>query len=279
MNKIVNLILLFIIFILLFSCASMTTGLANSLYRQKDIKLVEDGAPAYLLLVEALIDSKPNDKNFLMMGIQMFTAYSSAFVKDQERSKIFTEKTKTWAIMLLRTYPKFKQYERSEFDLYVKWVDTIQKNDVPYVFWAANSWLMWIISNFDNVEAAIDLPKAKAVIDKIYKMDSSYYYGAPHLFYGLYYCILPEYIGGNLNKAKEEFDKALSYSQDKFLMTKVYLAQYYYKAKNDKENFKKSLKEVINADLEKYPDLRLLNSFAKKYAEELLGKIDEIFYF
>ena len=49
--------------------------------------------------------------------------------------------------------------------------------------------------------------------------------------------------------------------------------------KIDKDNFKKILKEVIDADLEKYPDLRLLNSFAKKYAEELLNKIDEIFYF
>src|SRR4030042_5354241 len=98
MNKIVNLILLFIIFIILFSCASLTSGLTNSLYRQKDVKLVEDGAPAYLLLVEALIDSKPTDKNYLMIGIQMFSAYSSAFVTDKERSLIFTEKTKTWAL-------------------------------------------------------------------------------------------------------------------------------------------------------------------------------------
>ncbi len=277
MNKIVNLILLFII--LLFSCASLTSGLTNSLYRQKDVKLIEDGAPAYLLLIEALIETKPKDKNFLMIGIQMFSAYSGAFVKDQERSKIFTEKTKTWALMLLRTYPKFKEYENLEFDKYVKWVDTIQKNDIPYVFWAAEAWIMWIISNSDNIEAMLDLPKAKAVIDRIYKLDSSYYYGFPHLFYGLYYSVLPEYLGGNLIKSKEEFDRALEYSQDKFLMTKVYFAQYYYKAKNDKENFKKVLTEVINADIEKYPDLRLLNSFAKKYAEELLNKIDEIFYF
>ena len=61
-------------------------------------------------------------------------------------------------------------------------------------------------------------------------------------------------------------------------MTKVYLAQYYYKAKYDKKNFIKTLNEVINADIDKYPEMRLLNSIAKKRAEELLKKVDEFFH-
>jgi hypothetical protein len=270
-----SVILVLIIFI---SCSSLTGSLANSLYKQKDIKLVEDGAPAYLILVEAFIDSKPNNKKMLVMGIQMFSAYSSAFVNETERSKIFADKTKTWALMLLRTYPKFKQYENAEFDDFMQWIDTLKKNDIPYVFWAANAWIMWIIANADSVEAMLDLPKAKAIIDKIYELDSSYYYGAPHLFYGIYYSVLPDYIGGDLDKAKKEFDEALKFSEDKLLMTKVYLAQYYYKAKYDKKMFINTLKEVINADIEKYPEIRLLNTIAQKQAKDLLKKVNEFFH-
>ena len=163
--------IVFFILIIFFSCSSLTNGLANSLYKQKDIKLVEDGAPAYLILVEALIDSNPRNKKMLVMGIQMFSAYSSAFVEDRERSGIFAEKTKNWALILLRTYPRFKESENADFDTFMKWVGTIHKNDIPYVFWAANAWIMWIIANADSVEALIDLPKAKAIIDKIYELD------------------------------------------------------------------------------------------------------------
>ncbi len=270
--------IIIITLIIFLSCSSLTSGLANSLYKQEDIKLVEDGAPAYLILVEALIDAKPKNKKMLVSGIQMFSAYSSAFVNDPERSKIFADKTKAWALMLLRTYPKFKEYEYAEIDIFMKWVNTIQKKDVPYVFWAANAWIMWIISDSESIEALLDLPKAKAIIDKIYEVDSTYYYGAPHLFYGIYNCVIPESIGGDLKKAKEEFDKALEYSTDKLLMTKVYLAQFYYKAKFDKKNFIKTLREVINADIEKYPEVRLLNSIAKNQAKELLKKVDEFFH-
>jgi hypothetical protein len=278
MKKIVGILLLSVLIFQLTSCASLLKGLSDSLYRQNALKLVEDGAPSYLLLIEALIESNPKDKNMLSTGIMLFSAYSSAFVKDKARAKIFTDKTKNWALMLLRTYPSFKAAENKEFSQYSKWVSTIAKSDVPYVFSAADAWIMWIIANTDSIEAIMELPKAKAIIDRIRELDPNYYYGAPHLFYGIYLSYMPESVGGSLEKAKVEFQDALKVSGDKFLLTKVSYAQYYLKAKNDKADFIKILNEVIKADLDKYPDTRLLNSFAKKQAEELLNKVDELFY-
>ena len=279
MKKTVNLFLLSILCILLLSsCTSLIGGLSDSLYMQKDIQLVKDGAPSYLLLVEALIHSNPKNKKMLSLGIQLFSAYSSAFVVNDDRKIIFSNKSKEWAMMLLRTYPKFKKLENAGFDKYKKWVKSIGKKDIPDVFWAANAWIMWIISNSDSMDAMMDLPKAKAIIDRIYDLDSSYYYGAPHLFYGIFYSMMPESIGGDLVKAKEEFDKALEFSGDKFLMTRVSYAQFYCKAKYDRENYKKILTEVADADLDKHPETRLLNSFAKTLAKKSLEEIDDFFY-
>ena len=78
--------------------------------------------------------------------------------------------------------------------------------------------------------------------------------------------------------AKEEFDAALKLSGDQFLMTKVSYAQYYLKAKYDQENFKKILQEVVDADLDKYPEVRLLNQLAQDQARELIKNADAIFY-
>ena len=277
MKKIIINVFILCIFIFC-TCTSMVKGLSDSLYSQKDIKLVEDGAPSFLLLVESLIYSNPTNKNWLLTGIQLFSAYSNAFVKDKERKTIFQDKTKDWALKLLRTYPKFKQTENGDFDKYNKWVETINERDVPYVFWAANAWIMWIIAHSDSIEAIMELPKAKAIIDRIYKIKPDYYYGAPHLFYGIYYSALPEIAGGNLVKAKEEFDKALKISGDRFLMTKISYAEFYLKAKYDRKDYIKVLEEVVNADIDKYPEVRLLNAFSKKQAKELLEQTGKFFY-
>jgi hypothetical protein len=54
--------------LLLFSCSTLIGGLADSLYKQKDVQLVKDGAPAYLLLVEGLIEGDPDNRGFLLFG-------------------------------------------------------------------------------------------------------------------------------------------------------------------------------------------------------------------
>lgn len=279
MKRVMSLLLTIVFIMLNFSsCSSLLEGLTESLYMQKDLELVEDGAPAYLLLVEGLIHSNNKNKKMLVTGIQLFSAYSAAFVKDKERSKIFADKSKDWALDVLRTYAKFEKSENKEFDEYKEWVNGLTKSDVPYVFWAANAWIMWIISNSASMEALLDLPKAKVIIDKIYELDDAYYYGAPHLFYGIYYSILPETIGGNKTKAKEEFDKAVEIAGDTLLATKVAYAQYYLKEMYDEEGFVEVLNEVINVDIEKHPEMRLLNTLSQKQAKELLEKKDELFF-
>ncbi len=268
---------------LLFSCNSLMKGLTDSLYEQKDIALVEEGAPAFLLLVEGLIKGNPKDKNMLQTGIQMFSSYGGAFVKDDERKKIFQDKTKYWALELLKTYHLYEQFDKEtdrekkdkKFNAFLK---SLSKNDVSPVFWACNAWIMWIIGNLDSTDAFLELPTAKGLIDRIYVLDGNYYYGAPHLFYGVFYGAFPKDFGGDLDKAKSEFDIALKLSGDKLLMTKLFYANFYLKPKNDKAAFEEIINEIIESDIDKYPETRLLNMVSKREAAALKERIDEFFY-
>jgi hypothetical protein len=271
------------VFFIFTSCSSLMQGLTDSLYQQKDIALVEDGAPAYLLLVEGLIKSDPKNKGYLLLGIQLFISYSGAFVKDDARKKIFAEKTKEWALSLLRTYSGFAKYEkivdREKKDAALNdFIKSLGKNDVDSIFWASNAWIMWILNNLDNTDAFLELPIVKSLIDKVYKLNDKYYYGAPHLYYGVFFGAFPKDLGGNLDKAKEEFDIALKLSGDKFLTTKLFYADFYLKPKNDKKGYEKILKEIINTDPDKYPEMRLINIVSQKQAKEMLAKIDEVFF-
>ena len=281
-----NIFLVFLI-LLQFSCSSLigglTESLTNSLYQQKDIELIEEGAPAFLLIIESFIESNPGDKKQLVTGIQAFSAYSSAFVTEPKRKRIFSEKTKQWAMKLLRTYPQFVKYEstvdidKKEVELN-KFLNSINKKEVPYIFWAANAWVMWILDNLDSMDAFIELPVAKEIIGRVRNVDGEFYYGAPYLFYGVYYSAFPEDFGGNLVKAKEEFDIALKLSGDKLLTTKLLYATFYLKAIGDKKEFERILNEIIDCDIEKYPETRLLNVITRNQAEIVLEKIDEMFF-
>lgn len=287
-NIIRSLFILPIIYIL-FSCSSLlgnlTGGLTDSLNRQNDVELVKEGAPAFLLLVEGLIYSNPQDKAMLSTGIQMFSAYSGAFVQDKVRKKLFTDKTKEWAMALLKTYPKYNKYATIDYQekekrdqAFADFLKSLKKSDVPYVFWAAYSWALSILDNIDSQEAFLELPIPKAIIARVYELDSSFYYGAPHLFNGIFFGAYPEAYGGDLKKAKEEFDKALELSEGKLFMTKLFYADYYYRPKYDKANYKKTVLEVLNADINKFPETRLLNIMAQKQAKKMLDNIDEVFF-
>ena len=279
-------ILVCLIVVLLFSsisCTSLMKGLTDSLYEQKDIVLVEEGAPAFLLLVEGLIKGNPQDKNMLQTGIQMFSSYGGAFVKDSERKKIFQDKTKYWALELLKTYPLYvmfdKEKDREKKDkLFQSFLKSLTKSDVPTVFWACNAWIMWIIGNLDSTDAFLELPLAKGIIDRIYVLDGDYYYGAPHLFYGVFYGAFPKDFGGNLEIAKKEFDIALKLSGDKLLITKLFYANFYLKPKNDKAGFEQIINEILETDIDKYPETRLLNMVSKREALDLKNRIDELFF-
>lgn len=268
----------------LFSCSTFTNnlidGLSKSLYSQKDIKLIEEGAPAFLLLIEGLIITYPNNKEILTLGIQTFSAYSSAFInEDKERQKIFQDKTKNWAIQLLRNYPLYRNYEKiddkSKKEIeFKKFLNSINKSDIKYIFWAANAWIMWIINNLQDLTALIELAEVKDIIGRIRDIDSEFYYGAPSLFYGVYYSAFPEDFGGNLTKAKEEFDKALQLSKDEFLTTKFFYAIFYLKALKDKDALISILNEIISVDIDKYPYTRLFNLVIQNQAKKILEDID-----
>lgn len=272
------------IFLILFSsCTSIMKGLTDSLYEQKDIVLIEEGAPSFLLLVEGLIRSNPKDKDMLLTGIQMFSSYGGAFVKDDDRKKIFQDKTKFWALELLKSYSLFNQFEKSndrekKDKIFQSFLNSLTKRDVPYVFWACNAWVMWILGNLDSTDAFLELPLAKGLIDRIYVLDDKYYYGAPHLFYGVFFGAFPKDFGGDSERSKKEFDIAITLSGEKLLMTKLFYANFYLKPKNDKEGFREVINEVVEADLDKHPETRLMNKIAQMEAKDLLEKIDDLFF-
>ncbi len=84
-------------------------------------------------------------------------------------------------------------------------------------------------------------------------------------------------LGGDLKKAQGHFLRALEFGKGKFLMASIYYATYYARQALDKDLFISTLQKVLETPSDISSDLTLLNTVAKKKAQELLNRAEEYF--
>ncbi len=260
------------------STATLLEEVAKASSRQSDLRMLREGTPAYLMLIDGMIQALPDNDRLLLAGAQSYSTFASLFVEnqDQEYANLLYEKGKQYALRSLEARG-FKEPLRRPFDDLKEGLKKLTKREVPYLFWTATCWASWIRLNLDSVEAISELPRVEEMMKRALQLDEGFYYGGPHLFMGIWFASRPKIAGGDLNKAQEHFLRALDLGRGKFLMAYVYYAKYYARNKMDKELFVTTLQRVLDAPLDTSPDLVLANAVAKKEAEGLLSHVEEYF--
>jgi hypothetical protein len=251
---------------------------AKSSYKQSDLRILREGMPAYLMLIDGLIQAWPDNDQLLIAGSQSYSTFASVFVEDQDKeyANLLYERGKQYALRSLEIRG-LKNPLQSPFDDFKEGLQRLGKKDISTIFWTATCWANWIRFNLDSMEAMSELPRVEWMMKRALELDEGFYYGGPHLFMGIWYASRPKMAGGDLKKAQEHFLKAINLGQGKFLMSYVYYANYYARNIMDKELFISTLQKVLETPTETTPDLVLLNTLAKRQAKELLTRVGEYF--
>ena len=239
----------------------------------------EESAPGNLLILRGLIKGDPENERFLVSAARGFSSYSLAFIedKDKERAKIFYERGRDYGLRVLLKEKRFNESFNGDIDSFTQSLESFGRDDVPALFWTGFSWGNWINMNLDLPEALVDIPKVESIMRRIMEIDETYYYGGVHLFFGISYGSRSRMLGGNLEKAREHFDRAIEISNGNFLMAYFYKAKYYAIPIQDRLLFESLLQEIITSPPDVLPEQRLVNEVAKVKAENLLYEIDEYF--
>ena len=258
--------------------ATLLEEVARASYRQSDLRILREGMPAYLMLIDGMVQTVPDNEQLLIAAAQSYSSFASLFVEgqDKEYANLLYERGKQYALRSLEMRG-FKEPLQRPFDDFKEGLKRLGKKDVPYIFWAATCWVNWIRLNLDSIEAISELPRVESLMKRALELDEGFYYGGPHLFMGIWFASRPKIVGGDLKKAQEHFLKALDLGQGKFLMAYVYYANYYARKMTDKDLFTSTLQKVLETPAETSPDLVLLNTVAKKQAKELLSHVGEYF--
>lgn len=255
-------------------------GLSAAIASQPDVKMVENALPAYLLLMDGLLVSAPDDPALLRTAARSYSSYASAFVPEAEpeRLVLLYGQAREYSLRLLdQTRPKIAAALRGpsrEFDAILP---AIGKDDVPDVFLAGTCLAGWITSNNDSMAAVAEQPKLVALMGRMLELDEGYFYGGPHLFFGIYHGVKPKALGGKPEKSLAHFERALEFSGEQFLMTRVLYAQYYARQIFDQELYETLLNQVLEAPVENWPESRLMNEVARVKARTLLELTEEYF--
>ena len=265
--------------IALYSMGGILDNGFASFNEESDLQLAHESLGSNLKLIEAMIKSDPENERFLLFAAQGYNSYALAFCEDDsvERARVFYLRAKEYGMRILVKNEKFKKAMNGDITAFREAVKTFSKDDVPALFWTAVSWGSYINITRTDVAGLADLSKVQALIEFVAEKDPAFYHGGAYLFLGVIEGTTPRSIGGNPDKAKEYFEKALAINGGKFLMTQLYYARVYAVNTQDQPLFESLLKQVEDTSIDDVPEIRLANVIAKQKARRLLSQESELF--
>lgn len=275
--------------------AQIMAGGAPSFEMDPDAELAETTGITMIKMIEAFQYDNPNNKTLNILLARSYANYAFGFLEwnmlrfrndlkkqeqfkiNEERAKRFYEAGKRLGLATLSQSGSFKSALNKDLDSFKKMLKGYGKGSVPKLFWTAFSWGGAINLNKDSPQAIIEFPKTEAMMQRVLELDEYYFYGGPHLFFAVSFGSRPAMFGGNLEKSKEHFEKAVGAYQRKFLMALVMYAQVYAVQAQDPALFDSLLTEVMSADAAAMPEQRLANELAKRRAKWLLENKTQFF--
>ena len=251
----------------------------EALYAEPDLEIAEIAIASNLKLLEGFHLADPKNKTMLQLLLEGYSGYSLGFLEDTqpERASMFYLRSRDYGFALLEQTKAFKKGIPEKEADFVERLPLIKESELPALFWTAFAWAGWINVNRDDPQAAFDLSKVKAMMTRVMEIDETFFFGSAHLFWGSTYGSVPRMLGGDPDKAKMHFDRAIEISGGKFVMAYVYSAQFYALMTLDDVLFEEDLQKVLDAPQDIMPGYELMTSIAKKKATGLLAQKDDLF--
>ena len=261
--------------------AQQTSGLADALgsaiRANKDLQTVKDGAPAYLLLMDAMVQQDPESPALLLGAADLYSFYGGVFVDDPARSVLFANKAMTFATQgSCFEDALFCDWASLNREAYEARIAELEPDHLATLNTVASVWVGWIQANSDDWNAIAQLSRVQQMIERVVALDPNYEQGTAQLYLGVLHTLLPPLQGGKPELGRSYFEAAIAASEGRNLLAKTYFAKFYARMVFEQELHHQLLTEVIDADFDD-PQFNLMNELAKQEARMLLA--DEADYF
>jgi len=255
---------------------------------EPDVALARESIGSQIKLLETLHRADPSNERVLLALCRSFGSYAFGFLEWEaeqdplvrDRAQHLYRRGAEYGLALLeRRFGKGlrEAAERADLKTWSEKLEKANQEDVPAMFWTGYAWAGSIQKSPSSPASLAELPLAVALVERVLELQPGYHYGAPHLFFGVYYAARPRLLGGNPTTAAKHFENGLRASDGKYLMAKYLRARVYTTQVQDLALFRKDLKEILDAPEDLLSEQQLTQQIAKSWAGELLKRQADYF--
>ncbi|MDR0552120.1 MAG: TRAP transporter TatT component family protein [Spirochaetaceae bacterium] len=278
-------VLLIIYSQVLIALASCATTPASEMAQKLSPGTVKLFLPGFIKSSERKLAKKPGDWKLSLEAGSYCIMNANAFIQGpasmlppaqyQKRDKEYARAKKEYlrGVSRLRAaldakYPGINQASGgSEFKRYLA---NLGKDDVEMLYWTvAGTMAAFSIDPLD-VSLSVKLPELTALILRAYELDPNWGDGTLDDFLVLLYGSLPRDMGGDKEKAKLHYERALQKSAGRNAGPYVSWAEAICVPEQDYQGFRRNLEAALAINPEAYPPLRLNNIITQRKARYLL---------
>ena len=167
---------------------------------------------------------------------------------------------------LAQDQPAVRAYLKEAFD----------EDALPSLFWLMMAWTS-AANNSPNAEDMSDMASLLAIADWVVSQDPGYEDASALVILGGYEASLPKAVGGQPEKAKAYFERALKLTGRRNHIMLVNYATLFATTTQNRELYLSLLREILEAP-DQGSKYRMTNKVARRRAVRALARTDELFY-
>ena len=280
-----NALLIGVAAISLSGCASLissaTSGFADnlseSILNQDDPETAKAALPTFMVMIDSMLRDNPDDPDMLSAGATLYASYGAVFADDEARASRLTTRARDYALRAMcETYTPACTWPDNNYDEFVATLDGIGPKKAEFLYTYGFASLAYLRAHSSDWNSLAELPQIEALFNRYLDISGDTVNSAVYTYMGTLLTLRPPALGGEPEKAREYFEKAIELTDGKDLSAKVEYARGYAKLLYERELHDQLLNEVIAAD--PYQDgYTLSNVLAKEQAAVLLAEADDYF--
>lgn len=263
---------------------------------EKSWEMFRDGIPGNLKTMEGLlfVDKENEDllsnlsKGYAVYGLAVpDTLYVKDYLQDSENTfnrdqAIYAySKGLHYGLELLANRDidfddilRASQTKNGIEELFDKEFDVEKIGDASLIFFMGQAWIGLVNLQRDNPTLISQLPVIKSVMDWVCLYKPDFYFGVCNVFYGAFEASRPVMLGGNPQKAKNYFVKALEKFPEN-LFNRVSYIQYYLIPAQEEDEFKIQKDYLIQA-FKEFKDSRNWGKSNSRFANKRINLLNAI---
>lgn len=242
-----------------------------------DPQLVGQALPSYIVTVDGLLATWPDDPGLLRAAASLYGSYATLVPVGADRAAKFSGRALDYALRAAcAEHDDACGLRTVEFAGFEKVLKDADEDDLPWLYALGGAWAGYLQTHSEDWNAIGELPRVQALFERVIALDPDYEKGMPQLYLGVMNSLLPPSLGGKLDVAKIRFEEAVTRSGGRNLYAKMLYARQYARLLYDRELHDRLLNEVLAADPRAH-GWTLANVYAQEEARRLLAGADDYF--